>query len=293
MPSPRLSIASPDLVAEIDPLGAQLSVLRNAAGRDLLWNGDPTFWSGRAPILFPIVGTLNGGHYRLGDTRFALPRHGFARGLMFTPVDTAPGRARLRLTDDDGTRAVYPFSFTLDVEFAIEGPALTVTATVRNPGPAPLPASLGFHPALRWPLPRGAARAAHFIEFGQEEPAPIRRLDAGGLLDPEPRPTPVRGRRLELRDHLFTQDVVIFEHLRSRHLIYGTESGPRLRVSFPDATWLGLWTKPGAGFICIEPWKGVADPAGFEGEFGAKPGVFIVPPGGDESLTLRLELEPT
>jgi hypothetical protein len=35
---------------------------------------------------------------------------------------------------------------------------------------------------------------------------------------------------------------------------------------------LGVWTKPGAGFLCVEPWQGYAAPLGFIGELKDKPG---------------------
>jgi galactose mutarotase-like enzyme len=287
-PSGWISLRSDALDVAIDPQGAQLSVLRDAAGHDLLWNGDPAVWKGRAPILFPIVGALNSGHYRWRGQRFALPRHGFARDRRFEVVSSDGHGAVFRQTGDSTTHARYPFAFELDVAFQVEGSRLTTIATVRNNGEVPMPASLGFHPALRWPLPIGAARADHFLEFEQDEPAPIRRLDAEGLLTPVPHATPVRGRRLVLEDALFNDDVVIFDQFTSRSLTYGATSGARIEVGFPDATHLGLWTKPGAGFICIEPWRGVADPAGFNGDFSDKPGVFMVAPGGGEQLTMTI-----
>jgi galactose mutarotase-like enzyme len=61
-------------------------------------------------------------------------------------------------------------------------------------------------------------------------------------------------------------------------------------VSYPDATYLGVWTKPGAGFVCIEPWHGIADEAGFAGQFKDKLGVFSVPPGGVQQLSMQLTL---
>jgi galactose mutarotase-like enzyme len=132
---------------------------------------------------------------------------------------------------------------------------------------------------LRWPLPFGQPRAAHFIEFENAEPAPIRRLDAAGLLTPQRHPTPVTQRRLALTDELFRDDVVIFDQMSSRSLIYGASGGARIRVRYPDARYLGLWSKPGADFICIEPWHGVADPVGFSGDFRDKPGVFVLAAG--------------
>lgn len=285
-----VSFSSPSLSAQVDPLGAQLSTLRDSAGRDLLWNGDPAVWSGRAPILFPIVGTLAGGSYRLGGQTYRLPRHGFARGKTFQLLEHTSTSVVLRLAADEATLAVYPFPFELDARYALQGAVLSVSLAVRNTGTKPLPASLGYHPAFRWPLPYGQARSAHFIELQTDEPVPVRRLDGDGLLTAEPHPTPVAGRRLALTDDLFVNDALIFDAITSRSLTYGAGQGPRLQVSFPGAAYLGVWTKPGAGFICIEPWRGVADVEGFKGDFTRKMGIFTVAPGATESLDVSIAL---
>jgi galactose mutarotase-like enzyme len=289
-PGSWIKVRSAALTAEINPLGAQLSILRDRDGRDLLWNGDAAVWAGRAPILFPIVGSLAGGTYRLGSRSFALSRHGFARGKPFEVLATTGSSASFRLRADESTLAVYPFPFELEVSYVLASATLSVTASVRNTGSEPLPASLGFHPALLWPLPYGGPRTAHFIEFEADEPAPIRRIDADGLLKPEGLPTPVAKRRLMLNDELFREDVLIFDTLSSRSLRYGTTQGPQIEVRFPDARYLGLWTKPGAPFICIEPWQGITDPAGFTDDFTRKPGVFSVAPGASHSLNMGITL---
>ncbi len=286
-----VSIRSALLSAAVDPVGAQLSVLRDSAGRDLLWDGDPAVWTGRAPILFPIVGELAGGRYRLGASTYPLSRHGFARRKPFQIVDRTASSATFRLSADAASLEVYPFEFELDIRFEIEGPTLTLAASIRNGGSDNLPASFGFHPALRWPLPFDRARAAHFIEFAADEPASIRRLDSSGLLSPQHHPTPISGRRLALDDALFREDALILDAVRSAHLTYGADAGPKIRISFPDTPYLGIWTKPGAQFICIEPWHGIADPQGYAGDFTAKPGVFEVPPGAAKSITMAITLE--
>jgi len=282
------TIASDHLSADIDAQGAQLCALRDAEGRDLQWNGDPAFWTGRAPILFPIVGMLEAGRYRLDGRTYAMPKHGFARHKRFAVVEAAAASATFRLGADAETRAVYPFEFELDLCFAVAGATLEVTATVRNAGDAPMPASFGFHPALRWPLPYGRPRDGHRLHFDHDEPAPIRRIDAEGVVRPDSFPTPVQGRDLILRDDLFEDDAVIFDRLKSRKLRYGAPDGPQLEVSFPDTPYLGVWTKPGAPYICVEPWHGIADPAGYAGDFRHKPGVFEVPAGGAKEIRMSI-----
>jgi galactose mutarotase-like enzyme len=285
-----LTVSSGTLAAQIDPLGAQLSILRDSSGRELLWDGNPAFWNGRAPLLFPIVGTLAGGVYRVAGKTYALSRHGFARHKLFDVLSASPAKALLRLKADDQTSAVYPFYFHLQACFEVKDSTLVVTSSVINDGDVPMPASFGYHPAFRWPLPFGAPRALHAIHFDLEEPEPIRRLDAAGLVTPIRYPTPIHERRLLLVDDLFKDDVVIFAAIRSHGLSYGSEEGPQLRLQFPDTPYLGVWTKPGAPFICIEPWHGMSDPVGFTGDFAAKPGVFIVPPGARRDLTMQVTL---
>jgi galactose mutarotase-like enzyme len=286
-----IAIRSDVLGARIDPLGAQLSSLRDAAERDLLWNGDPAVWNGRAPLLFPIVGMLAGGAYRLGTREYRLSRHGFARGKRFDVIESSAASATFRLAADASTRALYPFEFELETRFAVEGAELSVTTRVGNRGSTDMPASFGYHPALRWPLPYAEPRAEHHIEFETDEPDPIRRLDSNGLLAPETHPTPVAGRRLALADALFEDDVVIFDRIRSRSVRYGASRGPRIRVRFPDTPCFGVWSKPGAPFVCIEPWHGFSDPQGYAGDFTAKPGVFLVPARSAKAITMTISLE--
>jgi galactose mutarotase-like enzyme len=285
-----LVVSSGALTARVNPLGAQLSTLQDPSGRDLLWDGNPVFWNGRAPLLFPIVGTLAGGVYRVAGKTYALPRHGFARGKRFEVLSVSSAEAVLRLKADAETLEVYPFHFQLQVHFEIRHSTLMVTARVRNDGDMPMPASFGYHPAFRWPLPYGAARALHAINFDLEECAPIRRLDAAGLVTPIQYPNPVRARRVLLADELFKDDVVIFAPVRSQALSYGADAGPRIALQFPDTPFLGLWSKPGAPFICIEPWHGMSDPVGFTGDFTEKPGVFIVPPDAQRELKMEITL---
>ena len=286
-----VTITSAGLSADIHPLGAQLFALRDSAGRDLQWNGDPAVWKGRAPILFPIVGALAGNQYRLEGQTFSLPRHGFARDRMFMLVETTASSALFRLRWDDESLKLYPFRFELDLRFSLEEAALHMVATARNlEGDKTMPASFGFHPALRWPLPYGQPRGVHGLTFEKSEPAPVRRLNDQGLLLPAAFDSPVAGHHLALRDELFAGDAIIFDDIASRSLRYGADAGPQLEFAFPDMPQLGIWTKPGADFICIEPWHGFADPEGFDGDLRHKPGMALLPPGTAKDFAMSISL---
>ncbi|NLH81499.1 MAG: aldose 1-epimerase family protein [Phyllobacteriaceae bacterium] len=284
------SLVSAELSADVTRLGAELVRLDDAVGDPLLWNGDPAFWSGRAPLLFPIVGALAGGTFRHHGRTHALPRHGFARRSTFTLVDRGSAHVTLRLEASAATRQNWPFDFRLDVRHALVGPRLTTTATLTNLSDEPMPAAFGFHPAFRWPLAGAGPRSHHVVRFATAEPAPVRRLDADGLLTAQPRPTPVEGDLLPLSDDLFAEDALIFDQPVSRRLTYGG-GDVRLTIEFPDMPHLGLWSKPGAPFLCVEPWQGFADPAGFADEITAKPGMVILAPGATRRFEMSVTLE--
>ena len=286
-----VAIASDRLTASINPLGAELWSLADSAGRQLMTDADPAFWTGRAPLLFPIVGALAGDQYRLGDQTFAMPKHGFARRSEFTLIKADEAHALFRLEANEATRAQYPFDFRLDMHFALEGATLAMTATVSNQGDTPMPFSFGYHPAFAWPLPYGGAAEDHRVVLERDEPAPIRRLDpATGLVAPEPQPSPVKGKVYAPTHADFEADALIWDQLASRLLTYGVPGQPQLRIDFPDTPMLGIWQKPGARYLCIEPWAGIADPLGFEGEFTAKPGVMTLTAGAQQRLRMDVTL---
>jgi len=288
-----ITIASDALTARINPFGAELWSLTDGEGREYMTDADPAFWTGHAPLLFPIVGALNGGRYRLGDAEYALPKHGFARTSRFGLIAQTDHTVRFQLSDSEATRAVYPFAFTLDMAFALDGATLRMTATVENRGDAPMPFSFGFHPAFAWPLPGGAAKADHRVIFAEPEPQDVRRIDpASGLVVPQSSPTPVVGRELAPTAELFEPDALIWDRLNSRALTFGAEGGSSLAIAFPDTPMLGIWQKPGAHYLCIEPWQGIADPQGYAGDFRDKPGVVILAPGERRSFRMDVTVHP-
>ncbi len=287
-----IHIATPHLSAAINPLGAELTSLRDADGRELMTNADPAFWTGHSPLLFPIVGRLNGDVLRIDGADYPMKQHGFARRSAFTRIDHSDSKAVFLLEDSAETRAVYPRAFALRASYEINEATLSVTIEIENrETDRTLPASFGFHSAFAWPLPYGQSREDHRIVFEAEEAESIRKLTAS-LVDPDPRPSPLHGRTLALTDAVFSHDALVWDEIRSHSVRYGALTGPQLRVAFLGTPMLGIWTKPGAAFVCVEPWHGIADPVGFTGDFAEKPGIFTLTPGAVKRITMAITLEP-
>ncbi len=287
-----IHIASERLSAAINPFGAELTHLLDADGRELMTDADPAYWTGRAPILFPVVGRVTGDVIRIDGAEYPMPKHGFARRMGFEVVAAEEGRAVFALTDSEETRAAYPFAFRLEVAFRLDGATLLTEVTIANRGERAMPAQFGFHPAYAWPLPYGRDRADHRILFERDEPGDLRAITPNAFIGAEGRPTPLDGRELRLDDALFANDALVWDPVRSQALRYGAQDGPRLDIAFPDTPRLGIWTKPGARFVCVEPWHGIADPDGYAGEYRDKSGVFEIAPGKAKRIGMSVTLVP-
>ena len=255
-------------------------------GVELLWQAGPV-WPRHAPVLFPIVGRLKDDRLLHDGVGHRMTQHGFARDRRFTCLEHGPLDCRLSLADDHETRALYPFAFRFDIAYALEDNSLVVRYLLSNPGNDVLPASLGAHPAFRWPLADGIPKDAHELEFDAEEPAPVRRLD-NGLLKPETFPSPVEGRRLRLNESLFAEDALILDHPASTSVRYTAPGAPVIEVSWAGFEQLGLWSKGGGDFLCIEPWYGFSSPVDFDGDFADKPGLLHIPPGQRREMSYRI-----
>jgi len=289
-----ITLASKAMTARINPHGAELWSLKTARGKELMTDADPKFWRGRAPLLFPIVGALHNDQYRLGDQTYILEKHGFARRNPFVVREQSDKTVAMTLCANDKTRPLYPYAFKFRMAFAIEGATLVMTAEITNRGKDDMPFSFGFHPAFAWPLPFGGEKQDHIIEFAKDEPASIRRIvPQTGLVLPEYYPSPVTGKSFAPTHAMFEPDAIVWDRLESRSLLWGVPGRPRLKIDFPDTPWLGIWQKPGASYLCVEPWAGMADPVGFSDDFTKKPGIIALAPGDMRCFQMHVTLVDT
>ena len=284
----NLTLSHGDLTAAIAIRGAELKSLRQA-GTEFIWQADPQWWNFSAPMLFPIVGRLPDGRIAHGDGTLTIPPHGFARDLPFTVREAAPSQVTLRLAADAQTRAIYPFAFELTVSFTLGDAGLEQRVAVCNQDIVPMPASFGFHPGFRWPV-RGARRDGHTVRFDSVQTgAPLRHDKAGWLIGPSTFDSGVKLRHaFTLDDSLFADGAMVFNPVQGQGLQYADAEGPLMELRWTGCRQLGIWTLPGAPFICFEPWHGHANPAGYSGSLMDKPGSFQLLPGEARAFSMTL-----
>ena len=255
--SDDIMIENEHLAVTVSPLGAETRAITTSDGREWLWDGDPAYWTGRAPVLFPIVGKAPDDRLTIEGMTFPMHQHGFARRTTFALAERTAASCRFVLEANPDTRMIYPFAFRLSLTQALEGKTLTVTARVENLDDRPMPFGFGFHPAFRWPMPGlGCGHVHHITLANGAEPALIRLRD--GLLDLTPLPSPFSNGILALDHDYFEQDAMVFPQGAGNALSLSAEDGPSLHFRFENLPNLALWTKPGAPYICVEPWHGMA-----------------------------------
>ncbi|MGO8023571.1 aldose 1-epimerase family protein [Rhizobium leguminosarum] len=283
-----IRIGNQDLTVDVSSLGAEMQALTSSDGRSWLWTGDAAFWTGRSPILFPIVGKAPDDKVTIDGTVYSMAQHGLARRSEFVLAASTETMCRFELAASDATRAVYPFEFQLAVVHAVEDRALTVTAEVTNRDQKSMPFGLGFHSAFAWPLPDASGRD-HVVTLDNEGEPGLVRLE-GGLINPAALPSPFKAGRLVLDHSMFEQDAMIFPDGAGEGLNYGAEGGPAMHFHFENLPNLALWTKPGAPFLCVEPWHGTAAEAGGSSELSARPSSTILAPGAVARFAFTVEI---
>ncbi len=281
-------IENEHLSVEIAPMGAEMQNLRTSDGADWLWDGDPQFWTGRAPVLFPKVGRSPEDHLVIEGQRYPMSQHGFARRSEFALIDSGADFARFELRAGETTRKVYPFEFSLVIEHRLEGRGVRTVAVVSNLDQRPMPYGIGFHPAFLWPLP-GCEGEKHRVTLDNGAEPLLAQLE-GGLVKREKLPSPFVEGELALHDDLFKADALIFPEGAGTGLRYGADTRA-VRFTWENLPNLALWSKQGAQFVCLEPWHGTAAMVGGSDALEERPFVEVLPPGESRQYGLKVELE--
>jgi galactose mutarotase-like enzyme len=265
-----ISIENSYLKVAISPKGAQLTSLYNKGAQiEHLWQANENVWPWHAPNLFPIVGGLVDNQLHVNGKAYTMNRHGFARQSEFEVIEAGANHAVLQLTADEQTTGVYPYQFAYQVLYDLIDNVLRVTYKVINLDDQPIYFSVGAHPAFNVPFNGEGNYEDYYLEFEEEEKLETNQLSAEGYLTNETHPVELQGRNLPLTRHLFDADALVFKNIRSKAVTIKSN----LHQHTLKVRYLGIWAKPGADFVCIEPWLGYADATVAATDISLKPAI--------------------
>jgi galactose mutarotase-like enzyme len=289
----QYQIANDVLKITVNETGAELAGIESVvSGRQFLWGGDPSVWANHSPVLFPIVGGLKDNTFIYKEGSYSLPRHGFIRNNHKIKL-TAQSDSSLTftLTFDEETLAKYPFEFEFQITYTLYQHRIVVSHLVKNHGAGNMYFSLGAHPAFRCPLNSHESYEDYYLEFAEVETDSTWELTSEGLVSERTRPVLHRSNVLHLTKSMFDHDALIFKNLKSRRVsLRSTKSQQVISVEFEDFPYLGLWAKPGAPFICIEPWLGIADSVDTNQQLENKEGILTLATNHSFSAAYSIEI---
>ena len=270
-----ITIKNSNLEANIKLKGAELVNLTNRSNNsEIIWNGDTTWWGRHAPVLFPFVGKLQNGQYEFEGKKYTLGQHGFARDLNFEVEALDDTSCTLSLKFDDTTLQVFPFKFELKTKFEVIDNTLSTSYEVINLDSKNCLFSIGAHPAFNVPLDTNLSFSDYEIAFEKKETSDILLLSKDGFISDNREPFIENSKTLKLSDELFVNDALIFDDLKSQHLlIQSNKSNLKIKVGWTNFPHLGIWKPIGAPFLCIEPWQGMADHENHDGNLNKKSGL--------------------
>lgn len=242
--------------------GAELVSIQKD-GFERLHDGEK-FWNRHSPILFPIVGKLKDNKTIINGLEYEMGQHGFARDMEFEEI----GDNSYVLRYNEETLKKYPFKFELYVSYEVDKDTVITNYKVVNKDDKQIYFGLGGHPAYNCDYSSGKYR----LEFEDiEDEVEVYQLENGLVKDkPCKKGSFIRENRIFLDSNTFDNDALIIKNVRSRVIYLKTENKTILSFDFKDFPYLGIWSKPGASFVCIEPWFNTADKVSSNGIFEEK-----------------------
>lgn len=281
----KVTLSNHLLTVEIDTHGAELqSIKNNRTQQEYLWQGDKAFWGRRSPILFPIVGSVWNGTYRMDNSTYAMSQHGFARDCDFELLDSyAEDEFSFALESNETTMALYPRHFRLEIGYKLQGEKLFVMWLVRNTGNKTMDFQIGAHPAFNY-SGFNAADAVHgYFELGCRH-VRVQQIECQGCVGAaETEITFPDSGLLPLSAATFAHDALILPDAQLHRVsMLDKDFAPYLTLLFQSPV-VGLWSPPAgnAPFVCIEPWWGRCDRVGFSGEFSDREYINTLVPGAE------------
>lgn len=286
-----ITIQNDKLRATFNNLGAELvSLINIETGKEIMWSGNPDFWSGISPVLFPIIGALKNEQYIFDDQTYELPRHGFARRRIFAVKESSENEVVFELTSDEESLKIYPFQFSLEIIYTLAANKLTVDYLVKNLSQKQMYFSLGAHPGFAIDTENGLNYNDYEIAFSNDDELQIHPL-ADNLISNQTQTIDLENKVLPLSYELFSKDALVMTNMRSKELILrNNKNHHKVIFTFSNFPYFGIWAAKNADFVCLEPWQGIADLENHNQQLTEKFGILRLEKGGDWTANWAVEI---
>ncbi len=274
------------LTLSVDENGAEMVSLKRADGEEMIWSGDPAYWGRHAPVLFPQVGRHFKDRFRVNGKEYRSSQHGFARDMKFDLVSHEDDSLTFSLCSDSSTLQAYPFPFELLITYTLKDDSVFIDWEVRNTGEEEMYFGIGAHPAFL--LPGG--KEGYAIRLKQE-PLSYKRLSNGCVLKESHPLALTKEGLLMLNDTLFENDALVFDGGQIEEAaVLDPEGKTRVLVKSEGFPYYGIWSVPGASFVCLEPWASRTDNVGFTGELKEKDSVITLKAGNSFNKQYQIQV---
>ena len=281
------------LSIQVKQVGAELVSLKNKeTGIEHIWQGNPEFWTGQAPNLFPVIGILKDGKFMYENKEYTMPKHGFVRHNEHIQLkEKTTDKLVFQLDYSEETLAIYPFKFRFEISFQLNGKSLSVNHQISNLDDKPLYFSLGGHPAFNAPISTNEVYEDYYLEFDRKMNLRTYLLNENGLVSDTTEGILDNEDKIRLHKDLFIDDALIFKNIPSKKVsLKSKNSGSVLSVEYKDFKNLGVWAKPGAPYVCIEPWLGIADVEDTDHNLKTKEGIESLAVGKDFQASYTIDI---
>ena len=271
-----------ELRLEIADKGAELCrVWDKETACERLWHADPAIWNRHSPILFPFVGKVIDGKYRLNGREYEMKtQHGFARDMNFVCVEETDSSVSHLLCSTEETKKIYPFDFHLQIRHRLDKEMqrlLHIEWEVTNTGTETMYYSIGGHPGFM--PPKEIDKEDCFLGFPGKEKLHYISADSAGFVIPD------TVYELTLENNLAPVDeslpnTWIFENNQVHAVqLARPDKTPWITLHCEEFPILAVWANAAGPFICLEPWHGIPAEVTESGAFEDKKFVTILQPG--------------
>lgn len=263
------------VTVSINAIGAELKSIKSSKGVEYLWQGNPEYWNGQAPNLFPYIARMTEGKYTFAGNTYEMGIHGFAKSTEFQVVEQSKEQIVFTIEESESTLVQYPFLFQFSVIYKLQGNKVVVEYKVVNKGDQAMYFGVGGHPGFNVPLD-DAKFEDYYLEFAEESDAKRIEFSADCFVTGNKHIFEmIDGVKIPMQHNMFDEDAIVLTDMCREVTLKSDKGNKSIRVGYPEMKFIGFWHMPktDAPYVCIEPWSTLPSRQGVVEELDKQPDI--------------------